>query len=97
MGDTADESWGSRELGGYLRREEGRKMICAGCNVPIEPHTKFLCVYLTPIGFNLAVGCDHFTPPAGWHHVFGGSKCFHNWLEEFEDNLRTCKHNGDHL
>ena len=25
MGDTGTGSWGSRELGGYLRREQGRK------------------------------------------------------------------------
>jgi hypothetical protein len=24
MGDTADGSWGSRELGGFIRREEAR-------------------------------------------------------------------------
>lgn len=71
-------------------------MVCSGCQVPITPHTKYLCVYLSPIGFNLAIGCYHFTPPAGWNHVFGGAACFHRWLEEFEDNLKTCKHNGDH-
>lgn len=26
MGDTANGSWGSRELGGYIRREERRAM-----------------------------------------------------------------------
>jgi len=26
MGDTETGSWGSRELGGYIRREEARKM-----------------------------------------------------------------------
>jgi hypothetical protein len=25
MGDTAEGSWGSRELGGYIRREESRQ------------------------------------------------------------------------
>lgn len=25
MGDTADGTWGSRELGGYIRREQGRQ------------------------------------------------------------------------
>lgn len=25
MGDTAEGSWGSRELGGYIRREEARQ------------------------------------------------------------------------
>ncbi len=72
-------------------------MNCSECHVPIAPHTKYLCVYMTPIGFNLAVGCQHFTPPAGWQFIFGGSECFHDWLTQFEYGLRTCKHNGDHL
>ena len=72
-------------------------MTCSGCGEPLLPHTKYLCVYKTARGFNLAVGCDHFTPPAGWHYVFGGSECFHDWIRDFELSLRTCNHNGSQL
>ena len=95
MGDTENGSWGSRELGGYLRREEVRKMICSGCNVPIAPHTKYLCVYPLENGFALQVGCDHFTPPPGWQYIFGASQCFDDWIAKFQEGLRICKHNGD--
>jgi len=67
-------------------------MTCSGCGVPIEPHTKYLCIYASTHGFTLAVGCDHFTPPAGWKRVFGGSNCFFKWIREFSESLRTCDH-----
>ncbi len=69
-------------------------MNCSGCGEPIEPMTKYLCVYMTKDGFNLVVGCGHYVPPEQFDYVFGGANCFHGWIREFEDSLRTCKHEG---
>lgn len=71
------------------------ELTCSGCGGVVHPHIKYLCVYLTPIGFNLAVGCTHVTPPAGWNYLFGGSECFNDWIRDFEAGLRTCAHNGN--
>jgi hypothetical protein len=97
MGDTANSSWTSRDLDAYIRRrqEARKKMVCSGCGESIAAHTKFLCVYLAPVGFTLVVGCEHYTPAPGWQYVFGGSECFHSWIQDFEDTLRTCNHNGE--
>lgn len=35
MGDTENGSWGSRELGGYIRREQARKEHEAKPNNPV--------------------------------------------------------------
>lgn len=69
-------------------------MKCSGCGVPIEPNTKFLCIYKTRGGFELEVGCAHHMPNPGFEKVFGGSNCFHRWLQEFEQSLKVCNHEG---
>ncbi len=71
--------------------ETGMK-TCSGCDGPIEPFTKFLCIYKTPGGFRLEVGCGHYTPPEGWDYIFGGSRCFFDWLDKFMVSLTLCNH-----
>ena len=65
--------------------------------MPIAPYTKYLCVYLTKNGFEVEVGCEHYTPERGIRldYVFGGSVCFNDWIKKFQDGLRLCNHAKD--
>lgn len=67
-------------------------MTCSGCGGNILPGTKFICVWKTPDGFRMAVGCEHYTPEGTPDYTFGGSHCWRVWLAEFELSLRTCLH-----
>jgi hypothetical protein len=72
-------------------------MKCSGCGAELGPGFKYLVVYKRFAGFQIEVGCDHYTPDTkDAVAILGGADCALEWFLNWEESLKRCNHEAEH-